>query len=227
MGWRAIRYCLANPQIFMKQLRAILRASCHSNVRLMYPMVSNVDEVILANNMLEAAKKELRDKGEAFNEDIQVGVMIEIPSAALTAELIAPHVSFFSLGTNDLVQYTLAVDRVNEHIAYLYKPTHPAIIKLIHKTIEVGHQYGIQVAVCGEMAGNVLLAPLLVGLGADELSVSPSLIPIVKRIIRNITYSQAEELALTALSSESAKEVQQLCRELVLKVAPDLLKLVE
>jgi phosphotransferase system enzyme I (PtsI) len=227
MGWRAIRYCLANKPIFKQQLRAILRASRYDNVKIMYPMVSNADEVRQANEVLEEAKDELRASGTPFNEAIPVGMMVEIPSAALTAELFAPYVSFFSLGTNDLVQYTLAVDRVNEHIAYLYTPTHPAIIKLLHRTITVGHQHGIHVSVCGEMAGNPLLAPLLMGLGADELSMSPSMIPMVKRVIRNMNYSQAEALAAVALSSENADEVMQVCRDLVQEVAPNLMKLIE
>lgn len=227
MGWRAIRYCLANRTIFMTQLRAILRASRYDNVKIMYPMVSDAGEVVQANEMLQQAKDQLRAEGVPFNENIPIGVMIEIPSASLTAELIAPHVSFFSLGTNDLVQYTLAVDRVNEQIAYLYRPTHPAIIKLIRRTIEVGHQHGLQVSVCGEMAGNVLLAPLLMGLGADSLSMSPSVAPMVKQVIRSMRFSQAEELGNVALNSESPEDVLHACRDLVKDVAPNLLQLVE
>lgn len=226
MGWRAIRFCLAQPAIFKTQLRAILRASRNENVKLMYPMVSNVDEVIQANALLNEAKEELRRDGTPFNEHMSVGVMIEVPSAALTANLIAPHVHFFSIGTNDLVQYTLAVDRVNERIAYLYEPTHPAIIKLIKNTIDVGHQHGIWTGICGEMAGNPLMVPLLIGLGADELSVSPSAVPLVKDVIRNIRYSQAEELAAAALTSESPAEVLDLCRDLTQKIAPEILQLV-
>ncbi|MDD2236577.1 MAG: phosphoenolpyruvate--protein phosphotransferase [Kiritimatiellae bacterium] len=227
MGWRAIRYCLANPAIFMTQLRAILRASRYTNVKIMYPMVSDAGEVIQANEILEQAKDQLRNEGVPFNEHIDIGVMVEIPSASLTAELIAPHVSFFSIGTNDLVQYTLAVDRVNEQIAYLYRPTHQAIIKLIRRTIEVGHQHGLSVSVCGEMAGNILMAPLLMGLGADSLSVSPSMAPMVKQAIRNMSFSQAEELGNVALNSESPEDVLYACRELVKSVAPNLLQLVE
>ena len=226
MGWRAIRFCLAQPDIFKTQLRAILRASVTQNVRIMYPMVSNVDEVIQANAMLEQAKHELRKKGIAFDENVEVGVMIEVPSAAITANLIAPHVNFFSLGTNDLVQYTLAVDRVNERIAYLYEPTHPAIMKLIKQTIDIGHEHDVWTGICGEMAGNAMMAPLLIGLGIDELSVSPTLIPLVKNAIRSIRYSQAEELALAALQSESAGEIIALCRELTEEVAPEILELV-
>ncbi len=227
MGWRAIRFCLAQPDIFKTQLRAILRASASENVKIMYPMVSSVDEVLQANALLEEAKAELREAGKKFNDDLDVGVMIEVPSAALVADLIAPHVRFFSIGTNDLVQYTLAVDRVNERIAYLYKPTHPAILKLLKNTIDISHQHSIWSGICGEMAGNPLLVPLLVGLGADELSVSPSLAPMVKDVIRKLRYTQAEELAAKALASVSPKEVLDLCRELTQEVAPEIIQLME
>ncbi len=227
MGWRAIRFCLAQPDIFKTQLRAILRASVSENVKIMYPMVSSADEVIQANALLEEAKDELRSEGGRFNEDVDVGVMIEVPSAALIADLLAPHVKFFSIGTNDLVQYTLAVDRVNERIAYLYRPTHPAILKLIKNTIDIGHEHGIWTGICGEMAGNPLMVPLLMGLGADEFSVSPSLVPMVKDVIRNLRYAQAEELAAKALASESPKEVLDLCRDLTQEIAPEIIQLIE
>lgn len=226
MGWRAIRFCLAQQDIFKTQLRAILRASRHENIRLMYPMISNVDEVLQANEILKTAKQELRAEGAPFNENIEVGIMIEIPSAALSADIIAPHVDFFSLGTNDLVQYTLAVDRVNERVAYLYEPTHPAILRLIKHTIDTGREHGIWTGVCGEMAANLLMVPLLVGLGADELSVSPVMVPMVKRIIRCLKYSQALQLAETALKSRSASEILEQCRKLVEQIAPELLDFV-
>ena len=226
MGWRAIRFCLAQPDIFKTQLRAILRASTYENIKLMYPMVSNVDEVIRANEFLEEAKNELRQRGQPFNDDLEVGVMIEVPSAAITANLIAPHVDFFSLGTNDLVQYTMAVDRVNERVAYLYEPTHPAIIRLIKGTIDVGHEHGIWVGICGEMAANPLMAPLLMGLGIDEFSMSPSAVPLVKEAVRSVLFHEAEELARQVLVSESAPKVLELCRKLLEKVAPEILELI-
>jgi phosphotransferase system enzyme I (PtsI) len=226
MGWRAIRFCLAQPEIFKTQLRAILRASRHDNVRLMYPMISNVDEVIKSNVLLEECKQELRSRGQSFNENIEVGIMVEVPSAALTANLIAPHVSFFSLGTNDLVQYTIAVDRVNERIAYLYEPTHPAIIRLIKQTIDVGHEHGIWTGICGEMAASPLMVPLLIGLGVDEFSVTPSAVPLVKDVLRKIRYSEAEALARVVLQSESASDVLERCRRMVEQTAPEVLELV-
>jgi phosphotransferase system enzyme I (PtsI) len=189
-------------------------------------MVSNVDEVVRANHLLAEAKDELRQKGVPFNDALEVGVMIEVPSAAITASLIAPHAKFFSLGTNDLVQYTLAVDRVNERVAYLYEPTHPAIIRLIKNTIDVGHQHGIWVGICGEVAANPIMAPLLIGLGVDELSMSPAAIPMVKDVVRSLKFSQAEDLAERVLASESAAAVLDLCRDLTRKVSPEILELV-
>ena len=226
MGWRAIRFCLAQPDIFKTQLRALLRASVSDNLKIMYPMVSNLDEVLRANEMLEECKRELIQRGLPFNPDLEVGVMIEIPSAALTAHLIAPHVDFFSLGTNDLVQYTLAVDRVNERIAYLYQPTHPAIIRLIKETVDAAHAHGIWAGLCGEMGGNPLMTPLLMGLGVDEISVSPSQVPLVKDVIRKMRYGDAEALAASILSSPSAVDVLQRCRAAVEKAAPEVLELV-
>ena len=227
MGWRAIRFCLAQPEIFKTQLRAILRASVHRNIKIMYPMVSNVKEVVAANLLLAEAQAELAQHGVPFDPDIEVGVMIEVPSAALTADLIAPHIKFFSLGTNDLVQYTLAVDRVNELVAGLYEPTNPAIIKLIKHTVDVGHEHGLWIGLCGEMGGNPLLAPLLIGLGVDEFSVNPPAVPLVKDAIRSVRFAQAEELAQAALRSGSAGEIMDACRRLCGQTAPEILELME
>ncbi len=224
MGWRAIRFCLAQPKIFLTQLRAILRASAAGAVKIMYPMISTVDEVLQANEILEQAKAELRKKGLPFDEAIEVGIMIEVPSAALTARQIAPHVRFFSIGTNDLIQYSLAADRVNERIAYLYEPTHPAILRLIRSTIEVSREAGLWTGVCGEMAGDPSLVPLLVGLGADELSLSPNRIPAVKSVIRRLEMPRAEALARKALACDSASEIRAMCRALTTEIAPDIIE---
>ena len=228
LGWRAIRLCLARPEIFKTQLRAILRASAHNpNLRIMYPMISSAREVDQAGVLLQECKDELAAAGMAFNPDVEVGVMIEIPSAALTADLIAPKVKFFSIGTNDLVQYTLAVDRVNERVAHLYEPTHPAVLKLIRCTVEASHRHGIWTGVCGEMAGNPILTPLLLGLGVDELSASPGAIPLVKDVIRHIRYSEALDLADKASGLASGEEILDQCRALVRRVAPEILELAE
>ncbi len=226
MGWRAIRFCLAQPDLFKTQLRAILRASAFGNAKIMYPMISNVDEIVRANAILDQAKKELFERGYPFNPHIEVGAMIEVPSAAMIADLIAPHVSFFSLGTNDLIQYTLAIDRGNERVAYLYEPTHPAILRLIKHTADAGHRFGIWTGLCGGVGGDPLMTPLLVGLGLDELSVSPAVLPVVKDAIRSITYSEARDIADAALYSQSAMDVQEMSRELARKVAPEILELV-
>jgi phosphotransferase system enzyme I (PtsI) len=224
MGWRAIRFCLAQPKIFLTQLRAILRASAAGAVKIMYPMISTVNEVLQANEILEQAKAELRKEGHPFDEAIEVGIMIEVPSAALTARQIAPHVRFFSIGTNDLIQYSLAADRVNERIAYLYEPTHPAILRLIRSTIEVSREAGLWTGVCGEMAGDPSLVPLLVGLGADELSLSPNRIPAVKSVIRRLEMPRAEALARNALACDSASEIRAMCRALTSEIAPDIIE---
>ncbi len=225
LGFRAIRFCLAQPAIFKTQLWAILRASAHGKVRIMYPMISNVNEVIRANALLEQCKTELLGEGLPFDEKIEVGVMIEIPSAALTADIIAKHVSFFSLGTNDLIQYTLAVDRVNDRVSYLYEPTHPAVLRLMKRTIDAGHDHGIWVGICGQMAGDPLMTLLLLGMGIDELSMVASAVPAAKDMIRSVVHSQAQELARLALAAETAAEVLQLCYDLTAQVAPEILEL--
>jgi len=226
LGCRSIRLSFLHPQYFKAQMRAILRASVHGNVKIMYPMICNVAEVRRANELLEEAKSDLASSGIAFNKDIEVGVMIEIPAAALTAEAIAEHVSFFSLGTNDLVQYTLAVDRVNDRVAYLYEPTHPAVLELIKRTIDAGHSKGVWVGLCGEMAADAILTPLLVGMGVDELSVAPSAVPMVKDAVRSVSFVEAKELAEKCLACGSAADVLEHCRQLTKRIAPELLELV-
>jgi len=225
LGCRSIRYSLKNPEGFKEQLRAILRASRGGNVKLMYPMISGVEEVLQANALLAEAKADLARAGVPFQQDIEVGVMIEIPSAALSADALAPHVRFFSLGTNDLVQYTLAVDRVNEAVAYLYQPTHPAVLRLIQETVAAGHRHGLWVGVCGEMAADPMLTPLLVGLGVDELSVAPGAVPLVKDAVRSVHYARSQELAALALTCTHAAEVREHCRALMREAAPDLIEL--
>jgi phosphoenolpyruvate-protein phosphotransferase (PTS system enzyme I) len=222
LGWRAIRISLQERDIFRAQLRAILRASIEGNVRVMYPMISSLDELKQANALLEEYKAELRQEKIPFDEKLQVGAMIETPSAAIVADSLAKRVSFFSIGTNDLIQYSLAVDRLNEKIAHLYEPTHPAIVRLIQTTVDAAHRHKVRVSVCGEMAGDPVLVPLLLGLGVDELSAAPSLVPPVKFLVRRLKLSEARELAAFALGCESAEEILAHCQELAHQIAPSL-----
>jgi len=207
LGFRAIRLCLEHPELFKEQLRAILRASAFGRVRMMYPMISGLDELTRANAVLAEAKEELRKRRVDFNDQMEVGSMIEIPSAAVTADLLARHCQFFSIGTNDLIQYLLAVDRGNDRIAHLYEPTHPAVLRTIKSVVNDAHRRHLPVAVCGEMAGDPIFAPLLLGLGIDELSMAPSLLPAVKFLIRAMKMSDAKQLAVDALAMSNPKEI--------------------
>ena len=210
LGLRAIRLCLHRPDIFRPQLRAILRASAFGALRIMYPMISGVAELRAANAILEDVKAELRRQGIAFDPAIQVGAMIETPSAAVTADLLAREVDFFSVGTNDLIQYSLAIDRINEQVAYLYEPLHPAVLRMLRGVVSAAHNEGIWISMCGEMASDPLHGLLLVGLGFDELSMTPGAIPLMKRIIRSVTYGQAAEVAQRLFGCATAQEVERL-----------------
>lgn len=223
LGMRAIRFCLSRPDIFMSQLRAILRASAHGKVRVMFPMISTVEELQQALEYLQQAKAELDAEGVPYNKHLDVGIMVEVPAAALLAEQLAPYVDFFSLGTNDLIQYSLAADRANPDIAYLYQPSHPSIIRLIQQVVHVAYNHGKWVSICGEMAGEPLLAPLILGLGIHELSMSSVSIGLIKRLIRRISIHDAEQLVAQAVECGTAVEVRKLCEEFVQDVAPDLL----
>ncbi len=222
LGWRAIRFCLAQPEMFRAQLRAILRASAEGNVRMMYPMISGLDELNQANALVEKCKAELRAENIPFAENLEIGAMIEIPSAALIADSLAKKVKFFSIGSNDLIQYTLAADRTNEKVSHLYEPTHPAILRLIKMTVDAAHANGIWVGVCGEIAGDPVLTPLLLGLGVDELSAAPAVLDEVKYIIRRVKLDEARELAAFALASESPTEIFARCVEFARQTAPSL-----
>jgi phosphotransferase system enzyme I (PtsI) len=222
LGWRAIRFCLQERDIFREQLRAILRASAEGNVKMMYPMISGLDELTQANAMVEEFKAELRNEKVPFDENLEIGAMIETPSAVMVAESLAKRLKFFSIGTNDLIQYSLAVDRMNEKIAHLYEPTHPAIVRLIKATVDAAHRHKIWVSVCGEMAGDPVLAPLLLGLGVDELSAAPPVVPAVKFLVRRLKLSEAKELAEFALNCEFSAEILARCQELSRQIAPSL-----
>jgi phosphotransferase system enzyme I (PtsI) len=222
LGWRAIRFCLEERGLFREQLRAILRASAEGNVEMMYPMISGLEELKQANALVEEYKAELRGEKIPFDENLKIGAMIETPSAVIVAESLAKRLKFLSLGTNDLIQYSLAVDRMNEKIAHLYEPTHPAIVRLIHNTVEAGHKHHCTVSVCGEMGGDPVLAPLLLGLGVDELSAAPPLVPQLKFIIRRLKLNEAKELAEFALQCESSAEILGRCQDLARQIAPSL-----
>ncbi len=210
LGLRAIRLCLKEPDLFRPQLRAILRASALGPVRVMIPMLSNINEMHQVLNMLQELKSGLADEGIAFDHDIQVGGMIEVPAAAVCADVFAQHLDFLSIGTNDLIQYTMAIDRVNDEVNYLYDPLHPAVLRLIHQTLKAGERAGIPVAMCGEMAGETEYTQLLLGLGLREFSVHPTVLLEVKQIIMHSRIREAERLARKALNASSGAEVAQL-----------------
>ncbi|MDK2794695.1 MAG: phosphoenolpyruvate-protein phosphotransferase system enzyme [Caldanaerobacter sp.] len=215
LGYRAIRLCLDRPDIFKTQLRAILRASAYGNVQIMYPMISSVEEVRKANSILEEVKAELDREGVKYDKEIKVGIMVEIPSAAVTADILAKEVDFFSIGTNDPTQYTLAVDRMNEHVKEYYQPFHPAILRLVKMVIDAAHKEGKFAAMCGEMAGDPLAAVILLGLGLDEFSMSATSIPEIKNIIRNVEYEKAKEIAEKALNMSEAREIEKMMKDVI------------
>lgn len=223
MGHRAIRFCLENLDIFKAQLRAIIRASAVGNVKIMFPMISGLEELRRALACLEECKAELQREGQAFNHETEVGAMIEIPSAAISAERLAREVDFFSIGTNDLIQYAIAVDRVNERIAHLYEPTHPAVLRLLKMVADAAHAHDIWVGVCGEMAGDLTLIPLLLGLGMDELSVGASLVPRVKRAVQSLTHTECQHLVAELLELDTSSAILARCTEMAQTHYADLL----
>ncbi|MDR0823400.1 MAG: phosphoenolpyruvate--protein phosphotransferase [Endomicrobium sp.] len=210
MGLRAIRLCFKYPDIFLQQLRGILRASAFAKIKIMYPMISGLQELRMANALLQRAKDDLRKEKIDFDGDIEVGAMIEVPSAAIITDILAKELDFVSIGTNDLIQYTLAVDRVNETVAELYEPLHPAILRLLKKIIDDAHRAGIKAAMCGEMAGDPKYASILLGFGLDEFSVSSAQAPKIKRAIRNIKMSSAKLLSQEILKIDDIKEIEKL-----------------
>lgn len=208
LGLRAIRLSLRKPEVFKTQLRAILRASARGKVRIFFPMISGIEEVRAAKAVLEEAKDELRFAGTSFDSGLEVGIMIEIPSAVVIADILAREVDFFSVGTNDLIQYSLAIDRTNEHLAHLYQPLHPAVLRSLRTVVEAAHDAGIRVCMCGEMAGEARYLPILLGLGFDELSMTGASIPRVKKVLRRSTRADARELVSRAFAFCSASEVE-------------------
>jgi len=223
LGWRGIRFCLARKDIFKTQLRAILRASAVGNVKIMYPMISGLDELIEANQVLEEVKGDLRSEGMKFDEACEVGIMVETPSAVVIAPELARHVKFFSIGSNDLIQYTLAADRGNEKVAYLYEPLHPSVLRLIKQTIDVAKESGIWVGLCGEMSSDLVCAFILLGMGIDELSASPYVVPAVKDMVRSVYFSDAQRIATTALETTDPARIRQMVLECIGREFPDML----
>lgn len=213
LGWRAIRLCLSRDDLFLSQLRAILKASVEGDARIMFPMISGLEELDQALSLLDRAKEECRSAGSPFREDIPVGIMIEVPSAAIVTDILAKRAAFFSIGTNDLIQYTLAVDRGNEKVAYLHQPFHPAILRLIQTTIEAGKSAGIPVGMCGEMASDPYAALVLLGMGLDEFSMSSVSIPEIKKLLRAVDGQEAAALAKEVLKMASAADIERYLKE--------------
>jgi phosphotransferase system enzyme I (PtsI) len=220
LGLRSIRLCLQNLDLFKTQLRAILRVATLGDVRVMFPMISTVEELRQCKTLLNEVKEDLEDAGIPFKRDLPVGTMIEVPSAALLADVLAREVNFFSIGTNDLIQYTLAADRNNENVTNLYNPADPAVLRLIKRVVEAANREQIEVNVCGEMSGEPLYTPLLLGMGLRQLSATPRKIPEIKRVIRQLEMAEAERLAENALKMETARQVGSYLRDQLRRILP-------
>lgn len=222
LGLRSIRYCLKEPAIFKDQLRAILRASSYGKVRILFPMVAGLSELRKAKELYEEARREVSARGQTFDPSVEVGIMIEVPSAALTADLLARHVDFFSVGTNDLIQYCMAMDRVNKEVAYLYEPLHPSILRVLRFVVEAGHAAGIPVGMCGEMASDPKYIFVLLGLGFDHLSMVSSMIPWVKRIVRRCRHADTRELVSRMFGTQACDENEQVLADWIRERHPEL-----
>ena len=221
MGLRAIRFCLKEVNIFKAQLRAILRSSAFGEIKVLFPMISGMQEILQIKKILRELKSDLKKEKIPFNPQIKIGIMIEIPSAATIADLLAKEVDFFSIGTNDLIQYTLAIDRVNEHVSYLYNPLHPSIIRIIRTVVEAAHSNGIEVVMCGEMAGEPLYLPVLLGLGIDKLSMNPLCILKIKKILRSISYHESQELLKAIDFFKTSAEIEKFMKKEMKKRFPE------
>ena len=221
MGLRAIRLCIKEMELFKAQLRGLLRASAYGPLRVLFPMVSGIDEVKRAKAVLAECMEELRSEKIPFNEQLKIGIMIEVPATTMITDLLAKEVDFFSIGTNDLIQYTLAIDRVNEYVSYLYEPLHPAVLRMIKKTVDDAHAGQIEVTLCGEMAGEPLYVPIMLGLDLDEVSMNAYVIPRVKKIIRGLGHSYCRDLVKEILLKESAKESEYLLRKEMAAMFPE------
>ena len=222
LGLRAIRFCLKQPEIFKTQLRAILRASAFGKIRLLFPMISGLQEILDTKEILEEVMEGLQKDGLAYDEDIKTGIMIEIPSAVAVADILARHVDFFSIGTNDLIQYALAIDRVNENVAFMYEPFHPAILRMIQQVVKAAKNAGIEIALCGEMAGDPLCVFILLAFGIDELSMNAGNIPLIKKAIRSVTMEEVRADLEHIFQLDTAQRVRAFIAERVKQLVPDL-----
>jgi phosphotransferase system enzyme I (PtsI) len=221
MGLRAIRFCLKEVELFKVQLRAIARASAYGKTRIMFPMISGIEEIREAKRIFCEVKDDLSARGIPVGNDIEIGVMIEVPSAVIIADELAKEVDFFSIGTNDLIQYALAIDRINERVTYLYEPLHPAVLRLIKQVVDIGHRAGIRVAMCGEMAGDPAYIMILLGLEIDELSMNPLAIPRVKKFIRGSTLKESRKLLEKVMTFSSAAEIREFVKSYMRKRFPE------
>ncbi|UZP67215.1 phosphoenolpyruvate--protein phosphotransferase [Desulfovibrio mangrovi] len=221
LGLRGIRYCLKNQELFRRQLRAILRASVHGNVAVMFPMISGIKEVRQARYQLNIVRQELDEAGIPYNPNMPVGIMIELPSAVMISETLAQEVDFFSIGTNDLIQYSLGIDRANKHVSYLYQPLHPAIVRSIKYVVDAAHRAGIEVSVCGEVASDPYCIPILMGMQIDAVSIAPQAIPGIKRIIRQVNMEECKQLLRDVLSHATVSKINRKVRQTIFKRFPE------
>jgi len=221
LGLRGLRLCMKHRDLFRTQLRAILRASAFGDIKIMFPLVSSVQELRQAKALLRELKAELDKEGKKYDPDVEVGIMIEVPAAAIIADILAEEADFFAIGTNDLIQYSLAIDRGNENVSYLYEPLHPALLRLLKFIIESGKKAGIPVSMCGEMASDPLYAVVLVGLGLERFSMNPSNIPVVKNVIRSLRYKDCKKIVEAAMEKRTAQEIEEYMIESVALKLPE------
>jgi phosphotransferase system enzyme I (PtsI) len=224
LGLRAIRFCLKNEELFKAQLRAILSASVKGNVAMMLPMISGLKEVQQAKTLLRQVQRELSREGKPFDPDMPVGIMIELPSAVMIAEMLAQEVDFFSIGTNDLIQYSLGIDRTNRSVSYLYQPLHPALVRSIKHVVDSAHEAGIEVAVCGELASDPYCVPILMGMQVDAISITPHAVPGIKRVIRQTTMAECKDLLRDILNSKTVAKINRLVKDSIFKRFPEELE---
>ncbi len=222
LGLRSIRYCLREPAIFKDQLRAILRASAFGKVRILFPMISGLEELRRARGLFEEAKQEVEGQNQSFDPNLEIGIMIEVPSAALITDVLAKEVDFFSIGTNDLIQYCLAIDRVNKEVAYLYDPLHPSILRLLKEIVDAGHGEGIHVGMCGEMASDLRYIHILVGFGFDHLSMVGSMVPWIKKVVRSTNFEEARKLVETLLQGKDSEENEKILSSWIQENSPNI-----